>query len=172
MGPPPSSTSVDDIDITTGPLKARFVAKGYSQYISDHIKETFAATPSSTSLTTLLLHAVLHQYQVTSCDISSAFFEYANRGGHLRPASSRGPPTSTSSHLEATSCRIWFAHITKDVAGTTSRTTTTTTEGRQVRMGEAKPHGFGLRRRPAHSRNIKGDIRHHCFWSNFDNHSA
>ena len=73
IGPRPPSTSVDDIDITAGPLKARFVAKGYSQYISDHIKETFAATPSSTSLRTLLLHAVLHQYQVTSCDISSAF---------------------------------------------------------------------------------------------------
>ena len=64
IGPRPSSTSVDDIDITTGPLKAHFVAKGYSQYISDHIKETFATTPSSTSLRTLLLHAVLHQYQV------------------------------------------------------------------------------------------------------------
>ena len=37
------------------------------------MKETFAATPSSTSLRRLLLHAVLHQYQVTSCDISSAF---------------------------------------------------------------------------------------------------
>ena len=73
IGPRPSSTSVDDIDATTGPLKVRFVAKGYSQYISDHIKETFAATPSSTSLRTLLPHAVLHQYQVTSCDISSAF---------------------------------------------------------------------------------------------------
>ena len=30
IGPRPSSTSVDDIDITTGPLKALFVAKGYS----------------------------------------------------------------------------------------------------------------------------------------------
>ena len=80
IGPRPSSTSVDDIDITTVPLKARFVAKGYSQYISDHIKETFAVTPSSTSLRTLILHAVLHQYQVTSCDISSAcIFEYADR---------------------------------------------------------------------------------------------
>ena len=74
IGPRPSSTSVDDIDIPAGPLKARFVAKGYSQYISDHIKETFAATPSSTSLRTLLLHAVLHQYQVTSyVTFSSAF---------------------------------------------------------------------------------------------------
>ena len=36
IGPRPSSISVDDIDITTGPLKAHFVAKGYSQYISDH----------------------------------------------------------------------------------------------------------------------------------------
>ena len=73
IGPRPSSTSVDDIDTTPGPLKARFLAKSYSQHISDHVKETFAATPSSTSLRTLLLHAVLHQYQVTSCDISSAF---------------------------------------------------------------------------------------------------
>ena len=36
--------------------------------------ETFAATPSSTSLRTLLLHAVLRQYQVTSRDISPALF--------------------------------------------------------------------------------------------------
>ena len=60
IGPRPSSTSVDDMDITTGPLKAGFVARGYSQYISDNVKETFAATPSSTSLRRLLLHAVLH----------------------------------------------------------------------------------------------------------------
>ena len=88
-------------------------------------------------------------------------FEYADRGGHLRPASSRGLPTSTSD-LEATSGIMWFAHITKDVAGTstfyTLRTTATTTEVRQVRLGEAKPHGLGLRRRLAHRRNIKGDI--------------
>ena len=31
----------------------------YSQHISDHIKETFATTPSSISLRTLLLHIVL-----------------------------------------------------------------------------------------------------------------
>ena len=60
---------MDDIDTTSGPLKARFVAKGYS----NHIKETVAAATSSTSLRTILLHAVPHQYQVTSCDISSAF---------------------------------------------------------------------------------------------------
>ena len=42
----------------------------------------------------------------------------------------------------------------------TLRTTTTTTEGRQVCVcgGEAKPHGFALRRRLAHCTNIKGDI--------------
>ena len=40
----------------------------------------------------------------------------------------------------------------------TSGTTTTTVEVRQVRLGEAKPHGFGIRRRLAHRRNIKGDI--------------
>ena len=58
----------DDIDFKTrehcnnlqkqNSLKARFVAKPYSQHISGHIKETFSATPSSTSLRTLLLHAV------------------------------------------------------------------------------------------------------------------
>ena len=40
----------------------------------------------------------------------------------------------------------------------TSGATTTTIEVRQMRLGEAKPHGFGLRRRLAHRRNIKGDI--------------
>ena len=46
------------------------------------------------------------------------FLEYADRGGHLRPTSTRGLPTSTSSHLETTSCIVQIAHITEDVAGT------------------------------------------------------
>ena len=40
----------------------------------------------------------------------------------------------------------------------TSGTTITTAEVRQVRLGEAKSHGFGLRGRLAHRRIIKGDI--------------
>ena len=73
-------------------------------------------------------------------------FEYANRGGHLPPTSTRGLPTSTSSHLEATPCIVRITYITKNMAGTstfyTSRTTTTTAEVRQVRLGDAKPHGL------------------------------
>ena len=48
------------------------------------------------------------------------------------------------------------------VAGTstfyTSGTTTTAAEVRQVRLGEAKPHGFGIHRRLAHRRNIKRNM--------------
>ena len=84
--------------------------------------------------------------------------EYADRGGHLRPTSTRGLPTS----LEVTSCIVRTTYITKHVAGTstfdTSGTTTTTVEVRKMRLGEAKPHGFGLRRQLAHCRHIKGDI--------------
>ena len=251
IGPRTSSTSVDDIDITTGPLKARFVAKGYSQYISDHIKEPFAATPSSTSLRTLLLHAVLHQYQVTSCDISSAFLNtpieediyvqpppevyqhrprviwklhralyglrtypkmwqehlhstlvegqtrvdlanlaffpcfvgffgpvndvnlfkpskmLAGAGGRLATFSFSGVSQTIVKHSAWEQCPQVLAGKARKVAKSTrlcsytlytSRTTTTPTEGRQVRVGEAKPHGFGPRRRLAHRRNVKGDI--------------
>ena len=129
IGPRPSSTSVDDIDITAGSLKARFVAKGYSQHISDHIKETFAATPSSTSLRTLLLHAVLHQYQVTSCDISSAFLNTPIEGGHLRPTSNqprviwklhwalyglRTSPKMWQEHLHSTLQELQLQHLKSD----------------------------------------------------------
>ena len=78
LGHPTSTfaSSVHDIEDASGPLKARFVAKGYSQYISDHIKETFEATPSSTALRTLLLHVVLHQYYVNSRDISSTSYNH------------------------------------------------------------------------------------------------
>ena len=66
-------------------------------------------------------------------------FEYADRGGHLRPTSSRGLPTSTSSHLEATLCTVRLTYITKNVAGTstfyTARTTTTTAEVRAGASG-------------------------------------
>ena len=46
------------------------------------------------------------------------FLEHADRGAQLHPTSSRGLPTSTSSHLEATSCVVWFACIIEDVERT------------------------------------------------------
>ena len=59
-------------------LKARFVAKGCSQTINNQTinnpaVETFAATPSPTSLRTLLLKSILRQWDVISLDISVAF---------------------------------------------------------------------------------------------------
>ena len=53
-------TSGEDI------LKARFVAKGYSQYVTS---DTYAATPH----TSLLMLSIISGWNVTSCDISSAF---------------------------------------------------------------------------------------------------
>ena len=64
--PRPSSTSVDDIGDTAG-----FVAKGYT-----HRRPRQADIRSNTSKyipQNILLYAMLHQYQVTSCDVSSAF---------------------------------------------------------------------------------------------------
>ena len=42
----PSTTSLDDVNFQdrSGPLKVRFVAKGYIQHIKHHIWETYAAT--------------------------------------------------------------------------------------------------------------------------------
>ena len=54
-------------------LKARFVAKGFSQTIINPAVETFAATQSPTSLRTLLLKSILRQWDVISLDISAAF---------------------------------------------------------------------------------------------------
>ena len=57
-------TSGEDI------LEARFVAKGYSQYVTS---DTFAATPASTPLRVMLMLSIISSWNVTSCDISSAF---------------------------------------------------------------------------------------------------
>ena len=54
-------------------LKARFVAKGFSQTINNPAVVTFAATPSPASLGTLLLKSILRQWDVISLDISAAF---------------------------------------------------------------------------------------------------
>ena len=71
--PDPTTTA----DTTTGEvhaseLRARFVAKGFSQHINDPF-ECYAATPSSTSLKGLLLLGILQGHQTTCLDISTAF---------------------------------------------------------------------------------------------------
>ena len=71
--PDPTTTA----DTTTGEvhaseLRARFVAKGFSQHINDPM-ECYAATPSSTSLKGLLLLGILQGHQTTCLDISTAF---------------------------------------------------------------------------------------------------
>ena len=58
-----SSTSIDDIDDTAGPLKARFVAKGYSQHIEDYVRQMFAATPA-------ILAKQMNLELTTSCVLS------------------------------------------------------------------------------------------------------
>ena len=65
---------INDRPSQLGPsLKARFVAKGFSQTINNPAVETFAATPSPTSLRTLLLKSILRQWDIISLDISAAF---------------------------------------------------------------------------------------------------
>ena len=51
-------------------LKTRFVAKGYSQHVKP---DAFAATPASTSLRSMLMMAIFAKWDITCCDISSAF---------------------------------------------------------------------------------------------------
>ena len=95
-GPQPSSTSVDDVgDTSAGPLKARLDAKGYSQYIEDHIKQTFVATPAM-------------------CDISSFLTRPSGR------TSSYNHRRTTRCCLEATSGLVRLAYITQNVAGTST----------------------------------------------------
>ena len=162
MGPRPLSTSVDDIDTTTGPLKARFVAKGYSQHINDRIRETFTATPSSTSLRTLLLHAVprrqLHQYQMTSCDISSAFLNTpVEEDIYVQP------PPEVYQHRPRV---IWKLHCALYGLRTSPKMW-------QEQL-QSTLRGLRLQQLKADRCVCGGENqeRHHCFWSNFDNCSA
>ena len=63
----PSSSSLK----TT--LKGRFCGQGFTQQVSNANVKTYVATPSSQSLRLLLEYSILHNWQVTSCDVSSAF---------------------------------------------------------------------------------------------------
>ena len=70
--PDPTTTTTTG-EAHASELRARFVAKGYSQHVDDPMVECYAATPSSTSLKTLLLLAILQGHQTTCLDISTAF---------------------------------------------------------------------------------------------------
>ena len=70
--PDPTTTATTG-EVHASELRARFVAKGYSQHVDDPMVECYAATPSSTSLKTLLLLRILQGHQTTCLDISTAF---------------------------------------------------------------------------------------------------
>ena len=69
--PDPTTTATTG-EVHASELRARFVAKGYSQHIN-YPMECYAATPSSTSLKGLLLLGILQGHQTTCLDISTAF---------------------------------------------------------------------------------------------------
>ena len=66
------TTTATTGEVHASELRARFVAKGYNQHINDPM-ECYAATPSSTSLKTLLLLGILQGHQTTCLDINTAF---------------------------------------------------------------------------------------------------
>ena len=70
--PDPTTTTTTG-EVHASELRARFVAKGYSQHVDDPMVECYAATPSSTSLKTLLLLGILQGHQTTCLDVSTAF---------------------------------------------------------------------------------------------------
>ena len=70
--PDPTTTTTTG-EVHASELRARFVAKGYSQHVDDPMVECYAATPWSTSLKTLLLVGILQGHQATCRDISTAF---------------------------------------------------------------------------------------------------
>ena len=75
VGDRPDPTTAADTttgEVHASELRARFVAKGFSQHINDPM-ECYAATPSSTSLKGLLLLGILQGHQTTCLDISTAF---------------------------------------------------------------------------------------------------
>ena len=88
--PDPTTTADATIgEVHASELRARFVAKGFSQHINDPM-ECYAATPSSTSLKALLLLGILQGHQTTCLDISTAFITTTtNRTTNLRTTPGR-----------------------------------------------------------------------------------
>ena len=70
--PGPSTTTTKGVQ-PASELRAKFVAKGYSQHVNDPMVDCYAATPSITSLKTLLLLGILQGHQTTCLDVSTAF---------------------------------------------------------------------------------------------------
>ena len=69
---PTTTANATTGEVHASELRARFVAKGFSQHINDPM-ECYAATPSSASLKGLLLLGILQGHQTTCLDISTAF---------------------------------------------------------------------------------------------------
>ena len=67
------STTTTTREQPASELRALFVAKGYSQHVNDPMVDCYAATPSTTSLKTLLLLGILQGHQSTFLDVSTAF---------------------------------------------------------------------------------------------------
>ena len=70
--PDPSTIATTGVQ-PASELRARFVAKGYSQHVNDPMVDCYAATPSTTNLKTLLFVGILQGHQTTCLDISTAF---------------------------------------------------------------------------------------------------
>ena len=70
--PDPSTTTTAG-EQPASELRARFVAKRYTKHVNDPMVDCYAATPSTTSLKTLLLLGILQGHQTTCLNISTAF---------------------------------------------------------------------------------------------------
>ena len=154
VGDRPDPTTAADTttgEVHASELRARFVAKGFSQHINDPL-ECYAATPSSTSLKGLLLLGILQGHQTTCLDINTAFIN--------TPLPPTEPPIYAQPPAEwyynspttlwrlkkamyglRTSPKLWQQHL-----GTTP-TKSTTMQGRQMPLDYAWTRGTHLRGR-------------------------
>ena len=150
--PDPTTTATTG-EVHASKLRARFVAKGYSQHVDDPMVECYAATPSSTSLQkTLLLLGILQGHQTTCLDISTAFINTPlppTEEIYVQPPAEWYYNSSTTlwrlkkaMYGLRTSPKLWQQHL-----GSTTPTKLTTMQGRQVPLDYTWTRGTHLRRR-------------------------
>ena len=135
--PDPTTTATTG-EVHASELRARFVAKGYSQHVDDPMVECYAATPSSTSLKTLLLLGILQGHQTTCLDISYSLHQHTttiNRR-NLRPTTNRMVLQLPYNTMVPQEGDVWTTYVTKVVATTLGGSATprksTTMQGRQM----------------------------------------
>eukprot|EP00971_Amphidinium_carterae_P349926 6491300-Amphidinium_carterae.1 len=114
----------------TKDIKCRFCGKRFSQFIHDTDIQTFAATPSMTSMAMCLLLtiAIIKQFTVYTTDVANAFLNIPiDEEVIVQPLEAKGVlPQSTQYIVEDDKSTLRSTHITQTMARTSQYNPTKT----------------------------------------------